>query len=802
VRQVAIRLIVATALVGTIAPTLRAEVTAERVRAALDNGIRHLRERQNRDGSWPEFSGYPGGITSLCTLALLHAGVGPEDEDVQKALQWLRRQRLDKTYTVSLQTMVFCKAEPAKDLLSRIQPNVDWLERNQVTEGPLKGAWSYPHGLVRQIGDNSNSQFAILALGEAEQAGATVDERTWQMAKKYWKNCQNADGSWGYVKRLGNLQYPGSGSMTCAGVASMILCDDATGTADATVVGEQIQCCRRQPDKDHSVEKGLRWLAGNFSVTRNPGSGGSQWVLYYLYGLERVGRMTAQRFIGRHDWYREGADHLLNWYGDADVPRGGEGPVPDYWVGQHSAERNELVATSLAILFLSKGRRPVLLAKAQHSPDDDWNSHRHDVANLTRYVESKWKHEMTWQVVDLELADVDDLVQSPVIYLSGSRDPLPPSEADRQRIAQNLRGYLDRGGFLLAEADCGGRGFDQAFRELMRQVFPEPEYRLRPLDPAHPIWRAEEPVKPAYLRPRLGIDFGCRTSVVYAPPDPIDDPRPSMSCLWELSRPARGTKYPESIQAQIDAARALGINILAYATNRELHYKDEIVPVVSLSGNDPLGQRGRLAVANLYHPGGCNAAPRALVRLLEEAEDKLKIRTVAEERLVRLTDDSLFNYHLVFMHGRTAFHLTSAERKRLAEYVERGGMVLADSICSSRAFTDSFRREMAAALPERPLVKLAPTDPLLTPAYGGYDLKAVTRNDPQAADAKGPIRSKKQKVSPSLEGIKLGDRWGVIFSPYDISCALEKHNSLECQGYTQEDAARIALNVLLYSLQQ
>jgi hypothetical protein len=31
---------------------------------------------------------------------------------------------------------------------------------------------------------------------------------------------------------------------------------------------------------------------------------------------------------------------------------------------------------------------------------------------------------------------------------------------------------------------------------------------------------------------------------------------------------------------------------------------------------------------------------------------------------------------------------------------------------------------------------------------------------------------------------------------------LEKHNSLECRGYTREDAARIGLNVVLYSLQQ
>ena len=60
----------------------------------------------------------------------------------------------------------------------------------------------------------------------------------------------------------------------------------------------------------------------------------------------------------------------------------------------------------------------------------------------------------------------------------------------------------------------------------------------------------------------------------------------------------------------------------------------------------------------------------------------------------------------------------------------------------------------------------------------------------------GPMKADLRKVPPTLEGIKFGDRWGVIFSPYDLSCALEKHNSLECQGYIREDAARIGLNVL------
>ena len=51
-----------------------------------------------------------------------------------------------------------------------------------------------------------------------------------------------------------------------------------------------------------------------------------------------------------------------------------------------------------------------------------------------------------------------------------------------------------------------------------------------------------------------------------------------------------------------------------------------------------------------------------------------------------------------------------------------------------------------------------------------------------------------------LEGIKLDDRWGVIFSPYDLSCALEHHESPQCRGYVQEDAKKIAINVILYSI--
>ncbi len=59
---------------------------------------------------------------------------------------------------------------------------------------------------------------------------------------------------------------------------------------------------------------------------------------------------------------------------------------------------------------------------------------------------------------------------------------------------------------------------------------------------------------------------------------------------------------------------------------------------------------------------------------------------------------------------------------------------------------------------------------------------------------------RKRTITPRLEGVRIGDRWAVIFSPFDLSCALEKQNSMECTGYGRDDAERIALNVLLYSL--
>jgi hypothetical protein len=473
-----------------------------------------------------------------------------------------------------------------------------------------------------------------------------------------------------------------------------------------------------------------------------------------------------------------------------------------FWVSTGAAENNPLIGTSFALLFLSKGRWPVLLGKVKHVPDDDWNRHRGDVNNLTRYVESHWKRDMTWQVVDIELASVEDLLQTPVLFFCGSESPLPKTREQTDRLARKIRDYLDRGGFLFAEGYCGGAGFDKGFEQLMRLVFPEPEYKLQLLEPEHPVWYAEEKVDPRQVRPLYGIDFGCRTSVVYAPIAPPERPRESLSCLWELSRPGREEKYSPVVRAKVDAAMSIGLNVLLYATNQELKPKEDFFRPTRNSAGGQL-VRGRLSIAKLRHPGGCNAAPRALVNLMDAAGRELRINAHVREELLDLTDPDLFNYHMVFMHGRTAFHLTDAERQALKTYLERGGVLLADSICASPAFIESFQAEMAAIFPARKMETIPADDPLFTSRYGGYDLKTVSRRDPTTRGAAGgPLEAPVKKVPPDLKGIKFQDRWGVIFSPYDLSCALEKRDSLECRGYLREDAARIGLNVLLYATQQ
>jgi hypothetical protein len=400
---------------------------------------------------------------------------------------------------------------------------------------------------------------------------------------------------------------------------------------------------------------------------------------------------------------------------------------------------------------------------------------------------------LTWQVMDPAQSTVDDLLQAPVLYISGSTMPALEGQAEK------LRQYIDRGGFIFAEACCSNsEAFDKGFRKLMREVFPEEEYQLRLVEPNHPIWRMEEIIRPdsPYVGKLWAVEYGCRSCVVFSTED--------LSCYWELAHPARRTTYPPPVAQHVSDALAIGVNVLTYATNREPKGKEQsfISPLASLEG-ESLGKRGTIEIAKLRHGGGCNDAPGAIMNLLRAAvQGDVRLQAGLEVPLIDVSDEELFRYHVVFMHGRYNFEFSPAEREQLKKYLERGGTLFADSICASKEFTAAFRREMGKVFPNATLETIPASDPIWTDTFGGFDVRRVTLRDPQQTGANETVSARHREIAPQLEGIKLDGRWIVVFSPYDLSCALEQHEALTCRGYSREDAARIGLNVLLYTINQ
>ena len=117
------------------------------------------------------------GTTSLVALALMTAGEKPGSPTIQRTLQIpeaIRPDQLNSTYASSLQTMVFAAAEPD----SRPEPNPG--ERgipraaarsSWATEGPGRGPGTISTCRCNP-GDNSNTQYALLGLNAAREAGA------------------------------------------------------------------------------------------------------------------------------------------------------------------------------------------------------------------------------------------------------------------------------------------------------------------------------------------------------------------------------------------------------------------------------------------------------------------------------------------------------------------------------------------------------------------------------------------------------------------------------------------------------
>lgn len=807
------------------APGKADEELVERVRKGIDGGVKYLKSKQNRaTGNWEgeQFVlnfvvNMEGGTSALVTLALLNAGLTEKDESVRKALDYLRTLPPRKTYVVGLQNLALAEARQPKDL-PIIQRNADWLVQQAIglRSGDLKG-WTYEGGL--SLGDGSNTQYALLGLYAAKQAGARVDDTVWRAILKHYTDYQvqltPSTGGWRY-QNLGNDARDVSFTMTVAGVCGLLIAglgleestqglDPATGVAaNCGVYAENAV-----------IARGMNWIASNFSFD----SGKS--VFYNVYGIERLGRLSGERFIGRYDWYREGCEYVLR----------SQEPATGAFLKPRGIDAAEVLSTSFAVLFLSKGRTPVLVSKyawgASRHPasgqfqevgtgkngEVSWNRKHNDTRHLVEFASKELFKgaPLAWQVYDPRrqtldtdqaiLNEVGILVQSPVLYLNGhGRIPFVGLQGEGLSTNEKLlQKYVEEGGFLFAEACCGDKEFTESFRALMKRIFPNNE--LRPIPDSHAIWTAH------FRDPGLaqfagleGLEKGCRTVVAFSP-------RP-MAGYWEEHRFMPSGRPPSPAGNPLhrgEMAYKLAGNVIAYATGLELP-KPRLTRTVLVDPNAPdRGPRRGLFQPAQLKTGDAEPAPAALRNLMGHLKEKYRLEVTTKSESLFPGDDAVFKYKFLYLHGRRPVELSDFDAENIKGVLQTGGLLFADASCNGteawKRFDASFRAACKKLFPDAPLQVIPADDPLFAAKMNGGQAISQVRCRREKPDGSGP-EAELRNYAPYLEGVKIDGRWVVIYSKYDIGCALEGHKSADCLGHDRESAMRLASAVVLYSLRR
>jgi hypothetical protein len=233
----------------------------------------------------------------------------------------------------------------------------------------------------------------------------------------------------------------------------------------------------------------------------------------------------------------------------------------------------------------------------------------------------------------------------------------------------------------------------------------------------------------------------------------------------------------------------VGQNVVDYATGREMPADKLTVREVKTFGHEQ-PKRGALRIAKLRYSRDWNLAPLAIPNLMDTLrKPPLNFDVVIDQKELLAKDPNLVNYPLIYMHGRSAFSFTPEEIVLLRRHLEPGGGTLfADAACGSPAFDAAFRKFVAELFPDNPLVPIPREDEIYTRKVG-FDL----------ADAQYSKAAGNRRDYPQLEGVKLDGHWAIIYSKYDLGCALERHQGLDCKGYTYESALKIAANIVIYS---
>ncbi len=329
----------------------RAQTPAE-VTRAIERGVKYLKGAQKGNGLW-EFPGHEGhvgsvGATAMAALTLLEVGDVESDRELQqcvrKAAAAVRTNTpdLDFTYSVSACIWFLDKlietnakhgiAEPERDKKTILEL-AERLKNGQTAEG----GWQYHVPIGKAPAkpdqeDNSNTQFAVLALWTARRHGAGPDEHLKRAETRFRNHQNNADFGWSYVS--GAQVNQSTPAMTCSGLIGLAvghavrvkkrttsLKTDKPIGASSKDAGPSGPLVGRDDDvRDEKIKKALEFLSRHMNSEAN-------WGTYTIWSVERVAKIYALKRINGKDWFAWGCGHLVSSQeADGSFP-GQYGPV-------------------------------------------------------------------------------------------------------------------------------------------------------------------------------------------------------------------------------------------------------------------------------------------------------------------------------------------------------------------------------------------------------------------------------------------------------------------------------------------
>lgn len=170
---------------------------------------------------------------------------------------------------------------------------------------------------------------------------------------------------------------------------------------------------------------------------------------------------------------------------------------------------------------------------------------------------------------------------------------------------------------------------------------------------------------------------------------------------------------------------------------------------------------------------------------LAQLEQDTHIRADPRFRSVLLDSSELFQFPFAVMSGEGEFALTDLQRANLAEYLKKGGFLLASAGCSSKEWAQSFRREISGIFPRLKMKKLKADHAVF---HTVYDITSSRYKHGRAQ-------------LPHLEGLEIDGAIVLIFSPDGLNDTDNVGGDCCCCGGNEVKAARqINVNLLAYAL--